>query len=354
VSAGRVALSPLSGTPHYNEFWQAACAALRSDLGPATLASSETWEFPLARLPLLERVLRDKYGLDLAGVLPADLGGGQTPVKARLDLSIPAAAAEAWYDAPDERDRHYHRVLSHAMKAVQATLRCRIPLRYFLDAGTQREGLAAWSVLAYGCMRPFRGKSRVDLIYDATYTDWCLSPRRLVPGELREEFRRRASIAETEGDARGAKHYAVLRATSVLGYIRRFRRPLNRLVFHEGEVVRSLLSFGGALSAARVERNGSKARRAALRGVEHIAQEMFQRCRNHYDRLHCPELPPVVLIEATRALNAVLGRSCLLRASVEIECSGRVFHVAAADGATEMRARGIGWIGGTLQSKLAS
>ena len=229
-------------------------------------------------------------------------------IEVRMSLSVPGARAVAWLEAPVERSPNYKEAYAEMSVAVQQALRAWLPFTYFADLGRYDAFGAACPLIVYRCTLPFRSKAKMEFTYDIMSAESVAVARRSTGMALAAELARIEQLLLAAGKPEQARLYRPSRREVILSNVERAPRLFHSLLVADAVCVEHLIRFGvqaGGLRRA-LEHEPQRAMRELVKSGEELVKTMNRRLRRLYGGEDFTGLGSLLLIEATRGLNAGL------------------------------------------------
>ncbi len=253
----------------------------------------------VARPQTLAPILR-AYGFPESAV--------EAGAEASLTLSVPGSLVAAWLHAPAERSAEFFPVFSAVSVAVQRALRQWLPYVYFSALDRYDDLEAAFPLVVYQSMRPFRSTRRGEFTYDVMAPGTVpLATRNAVHG-LVVELRRVYALLMAAGKAGTAKFYEPGEIRKIIAAVQRDPRLLNALLAADTFFVNSLIGLaaqGRALNEALASDPHGAVRKLAKFSADFVAT-FHRRLRRLYGGQNFADFGSLLLVEATRALGSAM------------------------------------------------
>jgi hypothetical protein len=242
-----------------------------------------------------------------------------------LFLSMPGEFAGAWVEAPGERDLEFFPSYAAVSRAVQGALRRWIPYAYFSDPTRFDDVLAAWPLLVYQAMPPFRGQPKAEFTYDVMEVGATLLLRRSILRNLTATLDRVRRYLIALDKSKAANFFDPEEAFGILQGVTRQPRWLNGLLAADAFFVNSFVNLGLSGHAFRqtAGRYPARAARHLQRSARSFVICRHRRLRRLYAGRDFAPLGTLLLIEATRALCAARGQHAPLRAVLRLAAGDR-------------------------------
>lgn len=230
-------------------------------------------------------------------------------VECAVNLAIPGMLASAWLQAPGERDPEFFPAYAAVSVAVQRAMRQWLPYVYFSNPNRYDDLLAAWPLLIYQAMPPFPGKPKYEFTYDVMDCGTSKLLRRSTLRELAAALERVRPLLMALGKTRTARFYHPDQAARIVSAVARQPRLLNALLAADAFFVDALVHLGlrGHAFTNASARNPAKAVKELARFAGQFVTTFHRRLRRLYGGRDFPAFGVLLLIEATRALNAARG-----------------------------------------------
>jgi hypothetical protein len=229
--------------------------------------------------------------------------------EASLTLSIPGSLVAAWLRAPDEHDAEFFAAYSAVSVAVQRALRQWLPSIYFSDPNKYDDLDAAFPLIVYQSMSPFRGRRRAEFTYDVMDPGTVPLATRTAVRALAIELERIHALLAAAGKKRTAKFYRPDETRAILAAVQRKPRLLNALLSADAFFVDSLVRLGAKGRALHEELAGDP--RRAVKDLAKFSAEFVatfhRRLRRLYGGENFAQFGSLLLVEATRALSGALN-----------------------------------------------
>ncbi len=291
--------------------------------GGFRLSTADTRTLPRQSLPAILAPVAAAYAFgrsvnDLCGSLPESWND----VEVSLTLSLPGEAGTAWFELPQERSPAHADVFRHLSRRVQAALRRWLPYLYLCDVSRFEQKETAIPVLVYQAGKPFYRKLGREFTYDPINpSSFQLALRKsssALPSRLAAV---RRMLAEGGMDHLAEAYHPKL-APRILRKLRRVNRQFQNLLAADELFIDHFLALGNRARELKDEVTGGEAPRFLLRVVLELTKGLHPKLRRLYAGQDMTVLAPILLIEATSALNAVLGRPAPIEAVLRIASSG--------------------------------
>ncbi len=261
-----------------------------------TYTGRQTIKRPQTMAPILRA-----YGFPEAAIEPG--------VEASLTLSVPGTLVAAWLNAPDEASGEFFPVFSEVSLAVQRALRLWLPCVYFSDIGKYDDLDAAFPLIVYQSMRPFRGRRRSEFTYDVMEPGTVPLATRSAVGGLVIELRRIRALLLAAGKRGTARFYDPEDTCTIVTAVQREPRLLNALLSADSFFVDSLVSL--AVRGRKLREELATDPQRAVRDLAKFAAEFVatfhRRLRRLYGGQSFAQFGSLLLVEATRALAGALS-----------------------------------------------
>lgn len=254
-------------------------------------------------------------------------------VDVTVTVSLPGEAGAAWFGLPAERSKAHASIFRHLSVPVQAALRRWLRYIYFSEIQRFEQRDIALPVLVYQACRPFYRKTGRDLTYDpislASFQLALRNSSAAFPNILKGV---RRMLLECGMDQTAA-HYAPKNAAKILKKMRRVNRQFQNLLAADDLFVGQLVALANRVSdlkrgAANVSAYPS---RFLMRQVLDLTKGFHLKLRRLYGGQDWTALAPLIFIEATSALNAILGRAAPVAA---------ILRIGSPDGGAQLVLRG--------------
>jgi len=256
-------------------------------------------------LPALLKAYRLEAAWEWLAAAPADA----REIRTELTLTVPGEMAAAWLQAPVERSPDYGPVYTEVSVAVQQALRRWLPHVYFSDLSRYDTLGAAYPLVVYQCTLPFRSKAKNEFAYDVMSAESVAVARRSTSWALAGELARIEQLLLEAGKPETARFYRPTRKDVILAGIERAPRLFNALLVADALFIDHLIRLGvraGGLRRA-LEREPQRALRELARFGEEFVKTFHRRLRRLYGGEDFSSFGPLILVEATGALNRALG-----------------------------------------------
>jgi hypothetical protein len=225
-----------------------------------------------------------------------------------LTLSVPGSLVAAWLHAPAARSGEFFPVFSAVSVAVQRAMRQWLPCTYFSDLDRYEDLEAAYPLVVYQSMRPFRPTLRGEFTYDVMEPGTVpLATRNAVHG-LVVELRRVHALLSAAGRTGTARFYEPGQVRNIIGTVQRNPRLLNALLSADAFFVDNLIRLaaqGRALNELLASDPHAGVKELAKFSAMFVAT-FHRRLRRLYGGRNFAQLGSLVLVEATRALGGAL------------------------------------------------
>jgi hypothetical protein len=233
-------------------------------------------------------------------------GGG---LEVAVTLSVPGELVRAWLRAPGERDPEFFPTYAAVSLAVQRVMRQWLPYVYFSDPHRYDDLLAAWPLLIYQSMPPFPGQPRYEFTHDVMDCGSTRLARRSTLRKLTARLERLRPFLIALGKTKTARFYAPDQAAAILAGVARQPRLLNALLAADAFFVDALVRLGlrGHAFTEASARNPARAVKELARFAGEFVTTFHRRLRRLYGGRDFLPFGTLLLIEATRALNAARG-----------------------------------------------
>lgn len=166
-------------------------------------------------------------------------------------MSESSGLISAWLSAPEESSTAFRETFSLVSRAIQLALREYLPERYFADLYRYRDRERAFPLLAYQCSRPAPLDRGREYTYDLLNPEMMSSLMSSFRQRLPKHLARMEAAGLFAGDIGLARMYAPWRYLSIVQFVRRRRRLLDRILATETRLVNALVLFSVALPRAR-------------------------------------------------------------------------------------------------------
>jgi hypothetical protein len=313
--------------------YQSVLALTGSALAGARKASEFTLSFTDQRT-LPRRQARAALGPVLAaydfgtgpdawlGGLPKEAGS----IEASLTLSLPGSAGACWLRAPREREERFLPVYTAMSVAVQAAMRKWLPMAWFADPARYNDLGAAFPLLVYQALPPFRGRRKSELAYDPMSLESARLRRPGVARNLTALLEVVRPLVEAEGKKRLAWFYAPSEAKRIIAAVEQQPRQLLALLAADAAFIDSLVNLGvrGSVLAATLESNPTAAVKQMAAFSAKLVAAFHRKLRRLYGGQGFVSFGSLLFMEATRALGVAL--------SAESKVAGVLRLSAAVDG----------------------
>lgn len=259
-----------------------------------------------ARLELAPLLLA--YGFDEAVRWLEPLLPEIEQIEAEMSLSAPGVMVAAWLDAPIERSADFRPVYTEMSAAVQQALRLWLPFAYFRDPARYDTLGTAYPLVVYRCTLPYRSKAGSDFAYDIMSAESVALARRSTGMALAAELARIEQLLLAAGKPQTARFYRPSRRDIVLASVERSPRLFHSLLVADAQFVDHLVRLGvraGGLRRA-MQHEPQRAVRELAKFGEEFVKTFHRRLRRLYGGEDFTAFGPLILIEATRGLNAAL------------------------------------------------
>jgi hypothetical protein len=157
----------------------------------------------------------------------------------------------AWQLLPNERTTAFLTAFGAVARAVQQTLRERVPTLYFRDTCRYENLESALPMLVYQYSRPVSRRQKRELAYDVL----CASMMRSFFWSAEQDLPNGLAALETRmretGNASLPAIYAPSRFRRIIAYARGRRVLLHRLLASEEKLLRDLANFAAELPLCR-------------------------------------------------------------------------------------------------------
>jgi hypothetical protein len=254
------------------------------------------------------------------------LPGNAATIEASLTLSMPGSTGACWLQAPRERDQRFLPVYTAMSVAVQTAMRKWLPMAWFADPSRYNDLGAAFPLLVYQALPPFRGKRKSELAYDPMSLEGVRLRR---PGVLRNlsallEVARQA--VEAEGKKRLAWFYAPSESERIITAVEKQPRQLLALLAADAAFIDGLVNLGvrGAALAELLERDPAMAVKQLAAFSAKLVAAFHRKLRRLYGGQGFVSFGSLLFMEATRALGVAL--------SAEAKVAGVLRLSSAVDG----------------------
>lgn len=246
-------------------------------------------------------------------------------VVAELTLSVPGEMLAAWLEAPVERSPNYGPVYTEVSVAVQQAMRTWLPYVYFSDLSRYDTPGAAYPLVVYQCTLPFRSKSKNEFAYDVMSAESVAVARRSTGWALAGELARIEQLLVAAGKADTARFYRPSRKDVILAAVERSPRLLNALLLADAQFIDQLIRLGvkaGGLRRA-MEREPQRAVRDLAKFGAEFVKTFHRRLRRLYGGQDFVSFGALILVEATRALNAALKSAGGISGLCRLQVAGK-------------------------------
>jgi hypothetical protein len=269
-------------------------------------SASETLK-PVQAQAILGPVL-EAYGFDGAALesLAAPKEGTWA---ATLTLTAPGSLCQAWLNAPGTRSSEFFEVYSRVSVAVQHAMRKWLPLVWFSDLDRYDDFNAAHALLVYQATRPYSGRPRSDFTYDVQSPDGSALLRKGLARDLAAVLKPVEQLLRAGGKRSISRFYCPDQAMRILAGVQRQPRLFNALLVADTFSVDSLVQLGTS-GRAFTDTAASDPRTAVRRLATFAAgfvTAFHRKLRRLYGGRDFTAFGSLLLIEATRALNAAMG-----------------------------------------------
>ncbi len=228
------------------------------------------------------------------------------PEHSTLEVSmlLRTSGADIWGSSPQPGMAAFDTVFQPVSRALQAALRLWIPYLYFIDGARFDEHIEAWTFLVYSQMRLYRPKARNEFSYEVSDPREVREALHGMLPPLMDEMRRISSrIAAMKLPKELSQKYSQRRTPRMLAYIAGMPRLFTALLHGENRIMEAILRFGQEVGAGTRLRHGD-----ALKAGSSLHRRLGQRLRRMCNAVDTGGLAGVLLVEATAALAASLGR----------------------------------------------
>ncbi|MGC8793663.1 MAG: hypothetical protein ACP5U2_09770 [Bryobacteraceae bacterium] len=300
--------------------WRPSQRDARFDLSWSWQASFTAAQARLDLAPLLATYRFEQALGWLDQVLPR-----AEQIGVEMSLSAPGPAAAAWLDAPIERSSNYKEVYAEMSVAVQQALRVWLPLAYFADLSRYDSPAVALPLIVYRCTLPFRSKAKSEFAYDIMSAESVAVARRSTGMALAAELARIEQLLLASGKPETARLYRPCRREVILAGVERAPRLFHGLLVGDAFFVDSLIHFGvraGALRRA-LDHQPQRAMRDLVKCGEDLVKGFQRRLRRLYGGQDFGAFASLILLEATRGLNAGLRSQGRLNGVVRLRVRTR-------------------------------
>ena len=241
-----------------------------------------------------------------------------------VTLSVPGELVRAWLQAPCERDPEFFPTYAAVSVAVQRAMRRWLPYVYFSDPRRYDDLLAAWPLLVYQAMPPFPGRPKYEFTYDVMDVGSTRLIRRSTLRELTAGLARVRPFLAALGKNKTARFYAPDDAPAILTGVARQPRLLNALLSAEASFVDAFIHLGvrGRACAEAANRDPGRAAKELARFARDFVTTFQRRLRRLYGGRDFLNFGALLLIEATRALNAARGAPAPLSGILRLTADG--------------------------------
>lgn len=262
----------------------------------------------LAAYGFPDAVLRD------AGSMPVNCGDATVS----LTLFVPGWATLGWRELPGEKTLDYYAVFSQVSEAVQAGLRRWLPYVHFSDPGRFRDKRTAYPLLVYAASRPFHQRTRAEYTYDPLNRSSLNLALRNAASALPGVLKHAEQALLDLGMEKIAGEYAPKRATRILSWLNGGNRNLQKLLAADALAMNQLENLGirGRKLGRDLAANPDRATHFLLRSVNQLLKNLHPRLRRYYAGADLTTFGSLILVEATSALSAALGRPAPVQAVV--------------------------------------
>ncbi len=229
-------------------------------------------------------------------------------IEVEMSFSVPGAVAAAWLTAPVERSQEFRPVYAEMSVAVQQALRTWLPFAYFRDLSRYDNLGAAYPLVVYRCTLPFRSKTGSDFAYDIMSAESVALARRSTGMALAAELARIEQLLLAAGKPETARFYRPSRRDFILAGVERSPRLFHSLLVADAQFIDHLVRLGvraGGLRRA-LQHEPQRALRELAKFGEEFVKTFHRRLRRLYGGDDFTAFGPLILIEATRGLNAGL------------------------------------------------
>jgi len=229
-------------------------------------------------------------------------------IEVEMSFSVPGPMAAVWLEAPVERSPNYKEAYAEMSVAVQQALRAWLPFIYFADLARYDAFGVACPLIVYRCTLPFRSKAKTEFTYDIMSAESVAVARRSTGMALAAELARIEQLLLAAGKPEQARLYRPSRREVILSNVERAPRLFHSLLVTDAMLVDHLIRFGvhaGALRRA-LEHEPQRAMRDLVKSGEELVKTFNRRLRRLYGGEDFTGLGSLLLIEATRGLNAAL------------------------------------------------
>ncbi|MCS7314667.1 MAG: hypothetical protein RMI94_03545 [Bryobacterales bacterium] len=268
---------------------------------------------PQARLELVPLLLG--YGFEQAVRWLEPLLPEAEQIEMEMSVSVPGAMAAAWLEAPIERSSEFRPVYTEMSVAVQQALRTWLPFVYFRDLSRYETLGAAYPLVVYRCTLPFRSKTSNEFAYDIMSAESVALARRSTGMALAAELARIEQLLLAAGKPDTARFYRPSRRDAILASVERSPRLFHSLLVADAQFVDHLIRLGvraGSLRRA-MQHEPQRAARELARFGEEFVKTFHRRLRRLYGGEDFTAFGPLLLVEATRGLNAGLRATAAVR-----------------------------------------
>lgn len=271
-----------------------------------------------ARLELVPLLLA--YGFDEGVQWLEPLLPEAEQIEMEMSLSVPGTMAAAWLQAPIERSSDFRPVYTEVSVAVQQALRTWLPFVYFRDLARYETPAVAYPLIVYRCTLPYRSKASSEFAYDIMSAESVALARRSTGMALAAELARIEQLLLAAGKPETARFYRPSRRDVVLASVERSPRLFHSLLVADADFIDHLVRLGvraGGLRRA-MQHEPQRAVRELVRFCEESVKTFHRRLRRLYGGEDFTAFGPLILIEATRGLNAGLRSAAALRGVVRL------------------------------------
>ncbi len=218
---------------------------------------------------------------------------------------IPASYLTNWFDAPGDREIKYAPAYGEIALSVQRVLREELPRLWFSSPERYARVADSHAMLVYKCSSPFLGRTRTEFSYEfqnpTSMRRFYRTANQAMPAELE-----RIQTILSGSDL--ARHYQPIFSRDIVGEVASRERNLHRLMFAESAIIECFIQFGMVGHEFRY-RTASPSRQTAegvARYAADFATSLISRTKRIHPTMDCGDLALPLLMEASRALNAVL------------------------------------------------
>ncbi len=261
---------------------------------------------------------QEQYRQVLSAYGAGDVHLPEGPARARLTVSLPGSAVQAWTQVPLACTETLTPVLRRVSLALQATLRRWLPVLYLEEVDGYEAPGVVLPLLAYQLSRPFARADLHQFTYDPLSGASVLSALNSAAPRLAEPLTRIHARLTAAGQHRLAACYDPETLPRILRKIAKERRYFAALLDADSFVIEQFLSLArySRQLATMAARNPKSAARD-LNALTNAFSEVFHRRLSRlFAKQDFTQLGSMLLIEATAALA---GRRDSLQTSFTIE-----------------------------------